>query len=124
VPEGEFELREIEWTPAKAALVSLMLGVATVHLAVATTMQYIRFAVLGLGLLVCFVVFFTDVWRPRHNAVGAGYIVLMGAVWLYTFRPLSTVGYVDTAMKVALFVLFGYLLLAERRDIDPEEAGS
>ena len=119
--EGEFELREIDWTPARLAVVGLMLVVSTMHFALTTTTEQLRFAVLALGLLVCFVVYFTDLWQPRYYLAGAAYVGLMGAVRLVSGAPLTMVGYVDTVLKVVLVALFVYLLFSERRGIDQED---
>lgn len=120
--EGEFELREIEWTPARLAVVGLMLVVSTTHFALTTTTDQLRFAVLALGLLVCFVVYFTDLWRPRYYLAGAAYVCLMGAVWFVSGMPLTMVGYVDTVLKVVLVALFVYLTFSVRRGIDQEDS--
>lgn len=118
--EGEFELREIDWTPARLSVVGLMLVVSTIHFALTTTTDQLRFAVLALGLLVCFVVYFTDLWRPRYYVGGAAYVCLMGGVWFVSGMPMRMVGYVDTVLKVVLAALFVYLLFSERRGIDQE----
>lgn len=122
--DGEFELREVEWSPARVTAAGLMLVVATLHFAVATTTELHRFAVLALGLLSLFVVYFTDLWRPGYYLVGAGYVVLMAGVWFVSGMPMTTVGSVDTAAKVALVALCLYLLADERRDVSPEEPDS
>lgn len=119
--EGEFELREIDWTPARLTVAGLMLVVSTMHFALTTTTDQLRFAVLALGLLVFFVVYFTDLWQPRYHLVGAAYVCLMGAVWFTSGMPMTTVGYVDTVMKGVLVALFVYLLFSERRGIDQED---
>lgn len=121
MPEGEFELRDVEWTPARVGLVALMLGVSTGHLALATSTDMLRFAVLALGLLVCFVVYFTELWQSVYYLGGAAYVSVMGVVWFVSGMPLTMVGYVDTAAKVVLVALFVYLLFAERRNVDPAE---
>lgn len=118
--EGDFELREVDWTPARLGVAGLMLVVSTVHFALTTTTEQLRFAVLALGLLVCFVVYFTDLWRPRYYLAGAGYVCLMGLVWFVSGMPMTMVGYVDTVLKVVLVALFVYLAFGERRDIDRE----
>lgn len=118
MPDGRFELREVHWTPARVAAVALMLFVATVHFALATTTEQMRFAVLALGLLVWFVVFFTDLWRPAYNLVGAVYVGLMAAVWLLSGTPMMVVGVADTVAKGALVAVFVYLLAVERRGAD------
>lgn len=118
--EGEFELREIDWTPVRLAVVGLMLVVSTTHFALATTTEQMRFAALALGLLVCFVVYFTDLWQPRYYLAGAAYVCLMGVVWFVSGMPLTMVGYADTLLKVVLVALFVYLAFGERRDIDQE----
>lgn len=120
MPAGRFELREIEWTPARGGVAALMLVVATLYLALATTTERLRFAVFGLGLLVWFVVFFTDLWQPVYNLYGAVYVVVMSGVWFLGRRPLATVVYADVLVETALVVLFVYLFVTERRGIDPE----
>ena len=117
--DGEFELRDVDWTPARVAVVGLMLVVSTLHLALATSTDQLRFAVLALGLLVCFVVYFTGLWRPVYYLGGAAYVGLMGTVWFASGMPLTMIGAVDTVVKVVLVALFVYLLFAERRDVDP-----
>ena len=117
---GEFELREVEWTIARLAAVGLMLVVAVLHLALATTTEMLRFAVLALGLLSLFVVYFTDLWRPRYYLVGAGYVVLMAGVWFVSGTPMAEVGYADTVAKVLLVALCLYLVADERRDVGTE----
>ena len=117
--DGSFQLRDVEWSPARVALVVLMLVTAGTHFALATTTQQMRFAALSLGLLVCFVVFFTDVWRPAFHLLGALYVGVMAAVWFLTGMPLMTLGLADTAIQVVLVGLFVYLLFADRRDVDP-----
>lgn len=117
---GEFELREVEWTPARLAAAGLMLVVATLHLALATSTEMHRFAVLALGLLSLFVVYFTDLWRPVYYLVGAGYVSLMAGVWFVSGTPMSVVGSVDTVAKVVLVALCLYLVADERRDVGTE----
>lgn len=124
MPDGEFELREIEWSPARVATAGLMLVVATLHFALSTTTEMLRFAVLALGLLSLFVVYFTDLWRPDYYLVGAVYVVLMAGVWFVSGMPMTTVGSVDTAAKAVLVALCLYLLADERRGVSPEEPGS
>jgi MFS superfamily sulfate permease-like transporter len=124
VPEGDFELREVEWTPARLAAAGLMLVVGTLHLALTTSTDMLRFAVLALGLLWLFVVYFTDLWRPRYYLVTAGYVALMAGVWVVSGTPMSVVGSVDTAAKVALIALCLYLVADEARDVNPEEPDS
>lgn len=119
--EGEFELREVEWTPARVGAAGLMLVVATLHFALTTTTEMLRFAVLALGLLSLFVVFFTDLWQPGYYLLGAVYVGLMAGVWFVSGMPMTMVGSVDTAAKVALVALCLYLLADERRDVSPEE---
>ena len=119
--DGEFELREIDWTPARVAAAGLMVVVATLHLALATSTEMHRFSVLALGLLSLFVVYFTDLWQPDYYLVTAGFVALMAGVWLVSGRPVAEVGYLDTVAKVALVGLCLYLLADERRDVSPEE---
>lgn len=121
MPDGEFELRDVEWTPARVTVVGLMLVVSTLHLALATSTDQLRFAVLALGLLVCFVVYFTGLWRPAYYLGGAAYVGVMGVVWFASGTPMTMVGYVDTVLKVLLVAAFVYLLFAERRDVDPAD---
>ena len=83
---ANFELRSVEWTPAKAALVVSTLVTAAIHLALATTAGDNVFAVLGLGLLVGFVAFFTDLWEPVLYLVGAVYVGITTAVWVLADR--------------------------------------
>ena len=121
--EGSFELRKIHWTPARVAAVALMLFVATAHFALATTTEQMRFAVLALGLLVWFVVFFTDLWQPNYNLVGAVYVGLMAVVWVLSGTPMLVVGVADTVAKAALVAVFVYLLAVERRAAEQGQEG-
>lgn len=65
-----FELRNVEWTLPWAALVVLSFVSAAVLLTLATTTGNHTFAVLALGLLAGFVVFFTNLWSPALHLVG------------------------------------------------------
>lgn len=121
MPAGRFELREIEWTAARGGAAALMLVVATVHLAVATTTERLHFAILGLGLLVWFVLFFTDLWQPAYNLYAAAYVVLMSVVWFLGETPMEAVGYADAVVEAVLVALFVYLFATERRGVEPEE---
>lgn len=118
---GDFELRAVEWTPARLAAAGLMLLVGTLHLALATATDMLRFAVLALGLLSLFVVFFTDLWRSVYYLVVAGYVTLMAGVWYLSGQPMAVVGYADTVAKGLLIALCLYLVADERRDVEPEE---
>lgn len=124
MPDGEFELRAVEWTPARVAAAGLMLVVATLHFALATSTEMLRFAVLALGLLSLFVVYFTDLWRPVYYLVVAAYVALMAGVWFVSGTPMTMVGSVDTAGKAALVGVCLYLLTDERRDVGQEEPGA
>lgn len=118
--DGDFQLRDVRWSPARVALVVLILVTASANFAFATTTERMRFAVLSLGLLVGFVVFFTDVWRPIFNLFGALYVGLMAAVWFLAGMPLMTLGLLDKAVQVVLVGLFVYLLFADRRNVEVE----
>lgn len=120
MPTRRFELRDIEWTPARVAAAGLMLFVGIAHFTLATTTGQVRFAVLALGLLVGFVVFFTDLWRPVYNLVGALYVAVMAFVWYLSGTPMRVIGVADTVAKGALVAVFVYLLATERRAADPE----
>jgi hypothetical protein len=124
MPERRFELREVDWSPARVAAVALMLFVAIAHFTLATTTGQLRFAVLALGLLVGFVVFFTDLWRPLYNLVGAAYVVVMAGVWLLSGSPMPVLGFTDVVAKAALFAVFVYLLAVERRGVEEGESGA
>ncbi|WP_178918088.1 hypothetical protein [Natronomonas gomsonensis] len=108
-----FELRAVEWTLPRAALVVLSFVSAAIHLALATTTGNHIFAVLGLGLLAGFVVFFTNFWSPVLYLVGAIYISVMTIVWVLDGAPMLTLGIVDKVVQAGLFVLFVYLLFEE-----------
>ena len=124
MPEGSFELRKVHWTPARVAAVALMLFVAIAHFALATTTEQMRFAVLALGLLVGFVVFFTDLWQPVYNLVGALYVGLMTAVWVLSGTPMPVIGVADIVAKAALVAVFVYLLVIEKRAAEEERTGA
>jgi hypothetical protein len=116
-PVGSFELRDIEWTPAKGALIALSLISSGTHLALATTTGNHIFAVLALGLLAGFVVFFTSLWSPVLYLVGAIYIGVMTIVWILDGMPILYLGLVDKAAQAGLFALFVYLLFEDRPDV-------
>lgn len=122
--DGDFELRAIDWTLAKASAVALMLVSSGVHLALATSTGQHRYAVLGLGLLVCLVIFVTDLWQPRYYLACGLYVGAMSVVWALSGMPMMLVGIIDTAGQVLLFGLFVYLFVAERRDVPAEESSS
>ena len=112
---ASFELRKIEWRPAKAAVVVAALLSAGIHLAIATTAGDNAFAVLGLGILLGFVVFFTELWAPVHYLAGALYVGLTAVVWLLAGRPQPVLGVVDKVIQVVLVVTLVYLLVVETR---------
>lgn len=117
-----FELRDIEWTLPRAALVVLSFVSAAIHLALATTTGNHIFAVLGLGLLAGFIVFFTNLWSPVLYLVGAIYISVMSVVWVLDGAPLLSLGIADKIVQAGLFALFVYLLFEEVGTIDEAEA--
>jgi hypothetical protein len=108
-----FELRDVEWTLPRAALVVLSFVSAAIHLALATTTSNHVFAVLGLGLLAGFIVYFTNFWSAVLYLVGAIYISVMTIVWVLDGAPMLTLGLVDKVVQAGLFVLFVYLLFEE-----------
>jgi len=112
---ASFELRKIEWRPAKAAVVVAALLSAGIHLAIATTTGDNAFAVLGLGILLGFVVFFTELWEPVHYLAGALYVGVTAVVWLLAGRPQPVLGGVDKVIQVVLVVTLVYLLVVETR---------
>ncbi|WP_254840071.1 DUF7475 family protein [Natronomonas marina] len=118
-----FELRPVEWTPAKGLLVTSALVTAAIHLALATTTGRNVFAVLGLGLLVGFVVFFTDLWQPVLYLVGAVYAGVTTVVWVLAGMPNPLLGAVDKAVQFVLVVLFVYLLVEELREPASDSSG-
>jgi hypothetical protein len=117
-----FELRDIEWTLPRAALVVLSLVSAAIHLALSTTTGNHVFAVLALGLLAGFVVFFTNVWNPVLYLLGAIYISVMTVVWVLDGAPMLSLGIADKIVQTVLFGLFIYLLFEESGSIDDAEA--
>jgi hypothetical protein len=120
---GSYELREIEWTPARMALVLLAVLTAGFHFALATTTDNSTFAVLAVGLLAGFVVFFTDLWQPVLYLIGAVYVGVMTVVWVLAGMPLLVFAIVDKAVQALLFVLFIYLLVTEMQATSPAETG-
>jgi hypothetical protein len=120
---GSYELREIEWTPARTTLILLTLLSAGFHFALATTTDNSTFAVLAVGLLAGFVVFFTDLWQPVLYLVGAVYVGVMTVVWVLAGMPLLAFAIVDKAVQALLFALFIYLLVTEMQVTSPAETG-
>lgn len=118
---GTYELRDIEWTRARIALVLLALLTAGIHFALATTTGNKTFAVLALGLLAGFVVFFTDLWQPVLYLVGAVYVGVMTVIWVLSGMPLLALAVVDKTIQALLFGLFLYLLVVEMRSAGPAE---
>ena len=88
---------------------------AAIHLALATTAGDNVFAVLGLGLLVGFVAFFTDLWEPILYLVGAVYVGVTTAVWVLAGMPQPLLGAADKVVQAVLLVLFVYVLVREVR---------
>ena len=119
---ASFGLRSVEWTPARAALVIAALLTAAIHLALATTTGENVFAVLGLGLLVGFVVFLTDLWEPVLYLVGAVYVGVTTAVWVLAGMPQPLLGAVDKVVQAVLLALFVYVLVGEMRADDPDSS--
>ena len=119
---ASFGLRSVEWTPARAALVIAALLTAGIHLALATTTGENVFAVLGLGLLVGFVVFLTDLWEPVLYLVGAVYVGVTTTVWVLAGMPQPLLGAVDKVIQAVLFALFVYMLVGEMRTDDADSS--
>jgi hypothetical protein len=119
---ASFELRSVEWTLARAALVIAALLTAGIQLALATTTGESIFAVLGLGLLVGFIVFLTDLWEPVLYLVGAIYVGVTTVVWVLAGMPQPLLGAVDKAIQAVLFALFVYVLLGEMRADDTDSS--
>ena len=119
---ASFELRSVEWTLARAVLVIAALLTAGIHLALATTTGESIFAVLGLGLLVGFIVFLTDLWEPVLYLVGAIYVGVTTVVWVLAGMPQPLLGAVDKAIQAVLFALFVYVLLGEMRADDTDSS--
>ncbi len=118
--QRRFELRDIEWTPRRFLLLVLMVTAASIHLGVATVTERLVFAVLGLGLLVTFIGFFTALWRPNYCLVGAGYVGAIAAVWYFMGRPLLEFTIFETVLQGGIFVVLMVLLLIERLSTIPE----
>lgn len=110
---GTFELREIEWTTPRAILIVLWFVTACIHFALATTTNDSVFAILAVGLLSGFVVYFTDLWMPVYHLFGALYTGMMALVWLLAGMPLLTLGVLEMAIQTILFGLFVYVFFSE-----------
>ena len=119
---ASFGLRSVEWTPARAALVIAALLTAGIQLALATTTGESIFAVLGLGLLVGFVVFLTDLWEPVLYLVGAIYVGVTTVVWVLAGMPQPLLGAVDKAVQAVLLALFVYVLVGEMQADDADSS--
>ena len=113
---GSFELRKVEWSPPKAVTVAAALLSAGINLAIATTSGNDAFAVLGLGILLGFVVFFTDLWAPVLYLVGAVYVGATTVFWLVVGRPEPILGVLDKAVQAVLIVSLVYLMVVEMRE--------
>lgn len=111
---GDYELRQVEWSPARLLAVVLVLVSAGINLAFATTTEQRLFALLGLGLLVGFITYFTDVWHPSMYLAGAFYVSVMVVVWVAVGMPMFLMGLLDAAVQVVLFALCLYLFALER----------
>jgi hypothetical protein len=122
MPSGSYRLREIEWTQAHIAFVLLTFLTAALHFALATTTGDTTFAVLAVGLLAGFVVFFTDLWQPVLYLVGAIYIGITTVVWVLEGMPFLTLGLVDKTVQALLFTVLIYLLVTEMQSASPVEA--
>ena len=118
---ASFELRQVEWSPPKAVTVVAALLSAGIHLAIATTSGNDAFAALGLGILLGFVVFFTDLWAPVHYLVAAVYVGATTVYWLVAGRPQPVLGGLDKAVQAVLIASLVYLMVVEMRD---DAAGS
>jgi len=116
VSVGTFELRQVEWSPPKAVTVVAALLSAGIHLAIATTSGNDAFAALGLGILLGFVVFFTDIWAPVHYLVAAVYLGATSVFWLVAGRPRPVLGGLDKAVQAILIVSLVYLMVVEMRE--------
>lgn len=119
--DGDFELREFEWTPARFAVALLLLVTAGTNFALTTTTGQLRFAVLAIGLLVGFVVYVTDLWRSIYHLVGACYVLGTAAVWFVSGQPHLLVGLLEKGLELVLVVTFLYLLFDDRRDVQSAE---
>ena len=113
---ASFELRRVEWTAAKAVTVVAAVLSAGIHLAIATTSGNDAFAALGLGILLGFVVFFTDLWAPVLYLVGAVYVGATTVFWLVAGRPEPILGGLDKAVQAVLIVSLVYLMVVEMRE--------
>lgn len=118
---GDYELRRVEWSPSRVAAVGLALVSAGFNFAFATTTDQRVYAILALGLLVGFVVYFTDVWVPVMYLGGAAYVAVMAAVGLLVGTPTVLVGLLDTGVQGVLFTLCCYRFVVDR---EPTDAGS
>jgi hypothetical protein len=89
---------------------------AGIHFAIAATSGNNAFAALGLGILLGFVAFFTDLWGAVLYLVGAVYVGVTTVVWLLAGRPQPVLGGLDKAVQAALIVSLVYLLVVEMRE--------
>lgn len=112
---ADFELRTVEWTTARIAVVGLALVSAAIHFALAATTGSEVFALLALGLLAGFVIFFTELWSPVLYLLGAIFVGIMTVVWILAGTPVFWLGAFDKVVQSALFVLFAYLFVVEQR---------
>lgn len=110
---GDYELRSVRWSPARLGVVVLALLSAGIHMALATTTGEREFALLAIGLLAGFVLFFTDLWRPVMYLAAAAYVALMALVWVMVGTPMIVLGVVDSAVQLSLIGLCLYLLVDE-----------
>lgn len=111
---GDYELRRVEWSVGRLAVVLLALVSAGINFAFATATDQRVFAILGLGLLVGFIVFFTDVWESTMYLVGAAYVAGMAAVGILVGMPMDWLGMLDTGIQALLLSLCCYRFLVDR----------
>jgi hypothetical protein len=93
------ELLDIEWTTARFVVVVLAPITAAFHFALATTTGNTTFAVLAVGLLAGFMVFFTTSGAVLY-LVGR-YVGIMTVIWVFNEMPFSTLAIVDKAVQAA-----------------------
>lgn len=114
MPVGDYELRRVEWSVERLAVVLLTLVSAGINFAFATTTDQLVFAILALGLLVGFIVFFTDLWTTTMYLLGAAYVAIMAAVGIVVGMPNAWLGMLDSGIKALLLSLCCYLFVLDR----------
>lgn len=106
--------RDVEVRPVHWVLAALVLVTAGIHVALGVLADRAPFVILGVGFLAGLLVFFTRYFRPVLYLLGAGYVVLLTAVWVLAGTPFLAVGLIDKVVQAALFGLFVYLFFLEQ----------